>query len=47
VTIVGTAPLVMHRFDKKALTMTHEGHEAGGTAKKGKKREAKDFRAPA
>lgn len=39
--IIGTAPLCLHRFSKKAELMA--GMEAGSTAKNKKKREPKDF----
>jgi len=40
--IVGTAPLVIHRFAAKAKAMMMAKMEAGSTAKKGKAREAFD-----
>lgn len=43
--IRGTAPYMQNRFSKKAQDAMHEKHEAGSTAKKGKKREARDFQA--
>ena len=42
--IRGTAPLVMNKFSSKAKQQMKETQEAGSTAKKGKKREAKDFK---
>lgn len=42
-TIVGRAPLVMNRFSSKAKQQMRETQEAGSVAKKGKKREPKDF----
>jgi len=44
VTIVGTAPLVIHAFWGKALEQLRQGQVEGSTAKKGKLREKKDFR---
>lgn len=41
--LVGTAPYVQNKFSAKALNEMREKQEAGSTAKKGKKREAKDF----
>ena len=41
--IRGTAPLVQNRFPAKAMQMMRETQEAGSTAKKGKKKEAKNF----
>jgi len=43
--IEGTAPLVMNKFSHKALLQMKEKQEAGSQAKKGKKREGKDFKA--
>lgn len=43
--IVGTSPLVLHRFSVKAKNMIIETQESGSVARKGKKREAKDFNA--
>jgi hypothetical protein len=42
-TIVGTAPLVQHRFGEKARNVILETQQAGSQARKGKKREPKDF----
>jgi len=42
-TIVGTAPLVGNKFSSRALADMRAKMEAGSTAKKGKKREAKNF----
>lgn len=41
--IIGDAPLVINAFSQKARQMMRETQEAGHTAKKGKKREPKDF----
>jgi len=41
--IVGTEMYVQNRFSKKAQDMMREKMEAGSTAKKGVKREARDF----
>ena len=41
--IVGTAPYVQHRFSEKAKKIMHDTQAAGSTAKKGQKREARDF----
>lgn len=41
--IVGTAPFVQARFPEKARQAMRDKHEAGSTAKKGAKREARDF----
>lgn len=41
--IVGTAPLVMNKFSAEAKEMMRAKQAAGGQAKKGKAREAKDF----
>lgn len=43
--IVGTAPLVVHRFSAKAKKMMSDKMEAGSVSNKGKKREACDFEA--
>ncbi len=43
--IRGTAPLIMNAFPKKAIEQMKATQEAGSTAKKGKKREPKDFNA--
>lgn len=43
VRIRGIAPYVQARFSEKALSLMHEKHAAGSTAKKGAKREARDF----
>lgn len=43
--IVGAAPYVQNKFSAKALEQMRQTQEAGSTAKKGKKREAKDFNA--
>lgn len=43
--IIGTAPLVINRFGQKAINQMREVQEAGSVAKKGKKREPKDFAA--
>ena len=43
--IRGTAPYVQNKFTQKAKNMMHDTQEAGQAAKKGKKREAKDFQA--
>lgn len=43
--IKGTAPLVVHKFSKKAIDMIRAKQEAGSTAKTKKVREAKDFTA--
>lgn len=42
-TIVGTAPYVQNKFSNKARETIRETQEAGSTAKKGKKREGKNF----
>jgi len=44
-TIRGTAPLVVNRMSHKALQQMKAAQEAGSVAKKGKKREPKDFAA--
>jgi len=41
--LVGTAPLVQARFAAKAMQAMRSKMEAGGTSKKGKAREARDF----
>jgi hypothetical protein len=41
--ITGSAPLVINKFSAKAREMMRQKQEAGGQAKKGKAREAKDF----
>jgi hypothetical protein len=41
--IRGTAPFVQERFPQKAVAMMRAKHEAGSVAKKGQKREARDF----
>jgi len=41
--LVGTTPLVQHRFGEKARNMIVASQEAGSQSKKGKKREPKDF----
>lgn len=41
--IKGTAPYVQARFSGKAMQAMKEKHEAGSVAKKGKKREPRDF----
>lgn len=42
-TIVGTAPLVINAFSRKAREQMREKQTRGSTAKKGRQREAKDF----
>lgn len=42
-TITGTAPYVQLKFGEKARNQMRANQAAGSTAKKGKKREAKDF----
>jgi len=42
-TIVGIAPYVQHKFSEKAKRQMREKQEAGSTAKKGAKREARNF----
>lgn len=42
-TIVGTSPYVQLKFGEKARNQMRSNQAAGSTAKKGKKREAKDF----
>jgi hypothetical protein len=41
--VIGTAPYVQLKFGEKARNMMRATQAAGSTAKKGKKREAKDF----
>lgn len=41
--IRGTAPYVQNKFSAKARVKMHETQEAGHTAKKGQKKEGKDF----
>ena len=41
--LVGTAPYMQARFSEKARNAMREKHEAGSVARKGKKREARDF----
>lgn len=41
--IKGTAPLVMHKFSHKAKMQIRAKQEAGSTAAKGRKKDAKDF----
>ncbi len=41
--LIGTAPYMQARFGEKARNMMRAKHEAGSVAKKGKKREARDF----
>lgn len=43
ININGTAPLVMHKFSQKARRQMMEKQAAGSTAKKGTKRDARDF----
>jgi hypothetical protein len=43
--IKGAAPYVQHKFSAKARQQMHETQAAGSTAKKGKKKEPKDFEA--
>jgi hypothetical protein len=43
VRIVGTAPLMQNAFPKKAMDMMKAKMAAGSTAKKGQKRDARDF----
>src|SRR5206468_3294855 len=43
--LVGTAPLVTHAFSQKAINIIRETQVAGQKAKKGRKREPKDFEA--
>lgn len=42
-TIIGTAPLIGNKFSARARAEMRKIMEAGSTAKKGKKREGKDF----
>jgi len=42
-TIEGTTPYVQNKFSEKARNAIREAQEAGSTARKGKKREPKDF----
>lgn len=44
-TIRGTAPYVQNAFSQKARQQLHDKHAAGSTAKKGAKKEPKDFQA--
>lgn len=44
-TLVGTAPYVQNKFSQKARYQMHEAQANGSTARKGKKREPKDFQA--
>lgn len=41
--IIGTVPLVMNRFTKKAKEMMREKHEKGSQANKGKQKQPRDF----
>ncbi len=43
--IRGIAPYVQNKFSNKTKEQMRQDHEAGSTARKGKKREAKDFQA--
>lgn len=43
--LTGTAPYVQHKFSAKAIKIMGDGMKAGSTNKKGKKREARDFKA--
>lgn len=43
VPIIGTAPLVIHKFSEKSRKQMMAKHIAGSTAKKSTKREAKDY----
>jgi hypothetical protein len=43
--VIGTSPYVQQKFSEKAMKQMIEQQEAGQTAKKGKKREPKDFKA--
>lgn len=43
--IRGTAPYVQNKFSQKAREQMHETQSQGSTAKKGKKRDPKDFKA--
>lgn len=42
--MVGTSPLVINKFSEKSRNIMKEKQAAGSTAKKGKKRESKDFK---
>ena len=42
--IIGTSPFVQNKFSEKAKRTMMDTQEAGSVAKKGKKREGKDFR---
>lgn len=44
-TIRGTSPYVQNRFSAKAINEIRETQQAGSTAKKGRKKEPKDFEA--
>ena len=44
-TIIGKVPYVQNKFSEKAKAEIHAKHEAGSTARKGKKRDPKDFQA--
>src|SRR5262245_11713907 len=41
--IIGTAPYVMHRFGEKAMKQIRDKQVAGSQAKKGQKKESRDF----
>lgn len=41
--IIGTTPLVLHKFSQKAQNTIRETQEAGQQSRKGKTREARDF----
>lgn len=41
--IIGTAPYVQNKFSKREMDKMREKQESGSTAKKGSKRQAKDF----
>lgn len=41
--VIGTAPYMQARFSEKAMQAMHSKQEAGSTARKGAKREARDF----
>jgi hypothetical protein len=43
VTVVGISPYVQHKFSHKALAIMEATQRAGSLAKKGRKREARDF----
>lgn len=45
VRLVGDAPYMQARFSQKAMAMMRAKHEAGSTAKKGAKKDARDFNA--